>query len=77
MTILAGLGNVSIQRLKYVWAEIHEKFLRKFEELENLMSTVKNYSNYRHYIKNHKGPILPYIGIYLRDLLFANEGKFF
>ena len=74
MTIIAGLSNVSIQRLKYIWSEISDKNTKKYEELENLMSTMKNYSNYRNYIKTHKGPIFPYLGIYLRDFFFVNEG---
>ncbi len=39
------------------------------------MSNIKNYNTYRTQLKTLKGPILPYLGVYLRDLLFVKEGN--
>lgn len=43
-----------------------------------LVSTKHNFQNYRSALANAKLPALPYIGVYLRDLVFieeANPGK--
>jgi hypothetical protein len=40
------------------------------------MSTARNYSRYRGYVKSRPSYVLPYVGIYLKDILVIKEGIF-
>jgi len=55
------------------------KLPKKFETakvfLENLMRPMYNYGNYRLHLKNIKGDVLPYLGVFLRDVTFIEDGN--
>eukprot|EP01100_Stratorugosa_tubuloviscum_P001013 TRINITY_DN1226_c0_g1_i1.p1 TRINITY_DN1226_c0_g1~~TRINITY_DN1226_c0_g1_i1.p1 ORF type:complete len:472 (-),score=115.81 TRINITY_DN1226_c0_g1_i1:54-1469(-) len=75
MQILAGLNNVAIQRLQKTWAGLNPKYKLIFDELDELMETKHNFKRYREAIQKRPLPILPYFGIYTRDLTFIEEGN--
>lgn len=75
MEILGGLSLRPIQRLKQTWALLPEKYHNMWRQMEELMDNKHNYKLYRAEIKERKPPILPYLGVYLRDLTFIEEGN--
>ncbi len=91
MEILAALGLICVSRLKRTWKvalsgrselltflqELPEKHRQMYMELEQLMTSFQNYKNYRTALDNvNTGePAIPYLGVYLRDLLFIEEGN--
>eukprot|EP01119_Soliformovum_irregulare_P025529 TRINITY_DN9495_c0_g2_i2.p1 TRINITY_DN9495_c0_g2~~TRINITY_DN9495_c0_g2_i2.p1 ORF type:complete len:524 (-),score=106.06 TRINITY_DN9495_c0_g2_i2:73-1644(-) len=84
MEILAGINNYNVINLTEVWKALPEKWSTTFADLETLMSSQNNYKNYRRYfarilkddLNNSKlPPILPYLGLYLRDITFVHEGS--
>jgi hypothetical protein len=75
MEILAALGNAAVHRLRSVWDSIDPRLMDKYNELETLMGSARNHARYRSYLKCRTGPVLPYLGIYLKDCVFINEGK--
>jgi len=78
MEVLAGLNLYPIQRLKQTWGALSDKYKETMERLENLMENKQNYKNYRERltrIKQNGEPVLPYLGVYLRDLTFIDEGN--
>lgn len=78
MEVLAGLNLYPIQRLKQTWQNLSEKYKESMERLEQMMENKHNFKNYRDRlakIKTNGEPTLPYLGVYLRDLTFIEEGN--
>jgi hypothetical protein len=75
MAFVAGFNNAAIQRLKYTRAELSNRSLKRLETLENLMSAEGSYKHYRSVIHRAKPPLVPYIGVYLADLTFIDDGN--
>jgi len=82
MAVLGGLNHGSISRLKAVWGSLPNKVKLQLNELDALMDSKQNYKNYRQSLAKDRedcrlvpAPIVPYLGLYLRDLFFAEEGN--
>ena len=45
------------------------------EELKELMSYRRNFGDYRGVIKTAKPPCIPFLGLYLTDLTFIEDGN--
>lgn len=77
MEVHSALSQGSIARLKSVWARLDPKCTRLFAEHEELLTPVGNFRKYRQLLADldQTHPTLPYIGLFLRDTLFANEGN--
>src|SRR5438105_572408 len=45
------------------------------EKFNRLLNTKNNFQNYRHTLNRAKSPCIPYIGVYLRDMTFIEEGN--
>jgi hypothetical protein len=74
MAVLSGLNEGSIYRLKHTRAEIPPRWAQTFQELQDLMKAEFSYRAYREELANAQPPCIPYIGIYLRDLTYFEEG---
>eukprot|EP01118_Nematostelium_gracile_P004861 TRINITY_DN15793_c0_g1_i1.p1 TRINITY_DN15793_c0_g1~~TRINITY_DN15793_c0_g1_i1.p1 ORF type:complete len:264 (-),score=72.17 TRINITY_DN15793_c0_g1_i1:25-816(-) len=68
MEIISGLNNFVIQRLKKLWANVHPKSFKMFGELEELMDGHHNYKHYKNELLERKLPVLPYFGLFMRDM---------
>lgn len=78
MEVLAGLNNGSVQRLKKTWEALTKKDRQAFEELEEFCSNKGSYKHLREAAKSFiakEAPCLPYLGIYLADLIMTDEGS--
>mmetsp|Transcript_9301 Transcript_9301/g.23316 ORF Transcript_9301/g.23316 Transcript_9301/m.23316 type:complete len:480 (-) Transcript_9301:83-1522(-) len=75
MEILGGMNNVAVQRLKRTWAALSDRAKSTLDDLNDLMDTKQNYKNYRDALELCKVPVVPYLGITLRDLTFIEEGN--
>lgn len=62
LSIVSGLSNYTVQRLKTVWASVGEKYIKDFKSLETLMNPARNFSNYQKELSSRKAPVLPYLG---------------
>jgi hypothetical protein len=69
MAIIAGLNNVSITRLKFLWNK--QKYIKKINVLNELMSPQGNYKNYRSELEDRlltdDTPSVPYLGMIVSD----------
>eukprot|EP01124_Arcella_intermedia_P031671 TRINITY_DN7215_c0_g3_i1.p1 TRINITY_DN7215_c0_g3~~TRINITY_DN7215_c0_g3_i1.p1 ORF type:complete len:724 (+),score=135.44 TRINITY_DN7215_c0_g3_i1:79-2250(+) len=75
--ILAGFAGNAIFRLKKTWAKI-EKEKKVFDEYSQLKATLAqdhNYKTYRDVLKEVNPPCLPYLGVFLTDLTFLEDGN--
>lgn len=74
MAILGGLNEGPVYRLKFTKAEIPPKFQQAITELQNVMSAEGSYNAYRLELAAATPPCIPYLGVYLRDLTYFDEG---
>ncbi|EFA80500.1 Ras guanine nucleotide exchange factor [Heterostelium album PN500] len=75
MAFLGGLNNSALLRLKFTKALVGKKYLESLESLEKEMSCESSYKTYRELLHNTDPPCVPYIGVYLTDLTFIEEGN--
>lgn len=74
-TLTAGLALAAVYRLKKTWPLINDESKKTFEDLQKAISREGNFAAIRSRIKNVKPPAMPYIGIYLTDLTFIEDGN--
>ncbi|KAJ6235043.1 guanine nucleotide exchange factor [Anaeramoeba flamelloides] len=78
MEVVAALNHAAIMRMKNTWAKLGQEVLQNFEELSAITATEKNYLQFRKEIKKRielKHPLIPYVGIYTKDLFAIEEGN--
>lgn len=76
MEIVSALSQGPIYRLKVIFSSISERHQESWLKLKQLMSPDGNYSNARTLMKNwniEETDKLPYIGLFLQDLLAYEE----
>lgn len=76
--VIAALGLTSVSRLKRTWKDLPDKFKATYQEIEDMLSNFQNYKNYRRELDkadDMMAPTLPYLGVFIRDLLFIEEGN--
>ncbi|EGC30334.1 hypothetical protein DICPUDRAFT_157929 [Dictyostelium purpureum] len=76
MEILSGLNLTPVFRLKKTWETIPRKYLATFRHLNSLMAPKFNFKVYRDVLHTKNLPCLPFLGVYLTDLTFLEEGSF-
>jgi len=75
MEILSGLNASAIFRLKMTWVELSTKQRELLHELNVLMSSSGSYKNLRATLRQKSPPGIPYLGVFLTDLTFLNDGN--
>ena len=74
-SVISGLNLASIFRLKQTWAAVSAEKKAQYDELNKYISRDFNFRAIRTALKNVKPPCIPYIGLYLTDLTFIEEGN--
>ena len=67
--LVAGMKLSPISRLKLTWAGLNRKIQVKWERLEELFSIEGNHKNYREALQTSTPPLIPYLGLYSKDLI--------
>ena len=76
MEVVSGLQNSAVFRLKQTWAGLDKtRYVRLFEEQREVMLRDQNYKNFREKLHNVNPPCIPYLGVYLTDLTFIEDGN--
>jgi son of sevenless-like protein len=75
MEIISALHSSSIARMKQTWALIPEHLMEKLETLNTLMSPNDNFKNYREALRSISSTCIPYLGLWLADLTFIDDGN--
>ncbi|ANB15313.1 Ras family guanine nucleotide exchange factor CDC25 [Sugiyamaella lignohabitans] len=75
LSIISALQSVNIMRLKRIWELLPLKYNTSFQNLKKLLIPDKNFAYYRSKLKDQSPPCIPYLGLYLSDLIFIEEGN--
>jgi son of sevenless-like protein len=73
--ILAGLNSAPIHRLKRTLESLSHKSIETMSRLKRVMESGKNFSLYREHLHKANPPCVPFLGMYLTDLTFIEDGN--
>eukprot|EP01135_Chromosphaera_perkinsii_P004376 Nk52_evm27s279 gene=Nk52_evmTU27s279 len=73
--VITTLTSAPIKRLQDTWYHIDPKYSTIVEKLEGLILPNNNRLRYRSALRNLRKPCLPYLGVYMSDLLFIDSGN--
>ncbi len=71
--IYVGLNQWAVQRLKALWAALPTKWLKRYEELDQLCNPKSNSAAMRALLRSLDAPVVPPIDLFLRDLTALGE----
>ncbi|PLB47750.1 Ras1 guanine nucleotide exchange factor [Aspergillus steynii IBT 23096] len=74
MSIISGLGLTPVYRLRFTWSQVSRRTLANLDELRHLMGSTRNFVQYRETLRSSAPPCVPFLGIYLTDLTFLDDG---
>uniref|UniRef100_A0A3P9JXS1 Ras protein specific guanine nucleotide releasing factor 1 n=1 Tax=Oryzias latipes TaxID=8090 RepID=A0A3P9JXS1_ORYLA len=74
LEITSSLNRSSIFRLKKTWLKVSKQTKTVVDKLQKLVSSEGRFKNLREALKNCDPPCVPYLGMYLTDLAFIEEG---
>ncbi|KAI0226232.1 hypothetical protein L0F63_003983 [Massospora cicadina] len=75
VSIMCALQTSAVIRLRQTWKLVPEKHMRTMESLRELTNHARNYQTLREHLRVATNPCLPFLGVYLTDLTFADEGN--
>lgn len=73
--IISGLNSAPIHRLRRTWDLLNARVAMSAEDLNRLMNSSKNFSKYREALHQTQPPCVPFLGVYLTDLTFIEDGN--
>lgn len=73
MAVVGGLCHSSISRLKDTTSHVPSEVTKVLNEMTDLLSSCRNYDNYRHAYNKRSGFKIPILGVHLKDLISVNE----
>ncbi|XP_031157077.1 ras-specific guanine nucleotide-releasing factor 2 isoform X7 [Sander lucioperca] len=74
LEITSALNRSAIFRLKKTWAKVCKQTKALMDRLQKTVSSEGRFKNLRETLKNCNPPCVPYLGMYLTDLAFIEEG---
>ncbi|ORZ20438.1 ras guanine nucleotide exchange factor domain-containing protein [Absidia repens] len=75
MAILSAFDNSSVGRLKRTWELVGARTSQVLSHIRKIMGANRNFSEYRQLIHSVNPPCIPFLGIYLQDLTFIEDGN--
>ncbi|TKC40781.1 hypothetical protein EI555_016448 [Monodon monoceros] len=74
LEITSSMNRSAIFRLKKTWLKVSKQTKTLIDKLQKLVSSEGRFKNLREALKNCDPPCVPYLGMYLTDLAFIEEG---
>ncbi|KAG0052376.1 hypothetical protein BGZ83_002670 [Gryganskiella cystojenkinii] len=72
---MAALSQSPIHRLKRTWEQVPTRTMTSFMDLQVLMGVAKNWAEYREVLHSVNPPCVPFVGMYLTDLVMIQDGN--
>ncbi|KAJ3430981.1 guanine nucleotide exchange factor [Anaeramoeba flamelloides] len=74
-SVMAALASSAIYRLKFTFKELPNKQLETFKKLKQVVKGDNNFKNYRQLLNQIQPPCIPFMGVFLSDLTFIEDGN--
>jgi len=75
LNVLNAFDSPGLFRLKSTWEGVGERYMKIIEELKEFVHVDLNHKKIRDWLEEAVPPIVPYLGILLKDLTFINDGN--
>lgn len=75
MAIYSGLNNAALNRLRRTWDAVNQRHLQLFQNIKDILAPSRNFSRYRETLRKLQPPCVPFLGVYLTDLTFIEDGN--
>lgn len=75
MAILSAFDNSAVGRLRRTWEFVGNRIHQTLNSIRKLMGSNRNFTEYREMIHSVNPPCIPFLGIYLQDLTFIEDGN--
>lgn len=75
MSILSALSSAGIHRLRKTWAMVSKRTKETLEDMNRLMNSSRNFQEYRDILSLVSDAAVPFFGVCLMDLRFAQDGN--
>lgn len=75
MAVLSAFDNSAVGRLKRTWEMVGARTNHILSNIRKLMGANRNFNQYRALIHSINPPCIPFLGIYLQDLTFIEDGN--
>lgn len=75
MGIVAGINVSATQRLKHTKGHVKKALASSFQALDKLMNPNRSWREFRAALESSHLPALPYLGVFLTDLTFTEDGN--
>lgn len=75
MAILSAFDNSAVGRLNRTWEIVGARSMQALASLKRLLGAQRNFVEYRSLIHSVNPPCIPFLGIYLQDLTFIEDGN--
>jgi hypothetical protein len=62
-------------RLKKTWKAVSRSRKAAWDKLLSQMSPQKSFASYRGCIRQAHAPLVPYLGVYMQDMVFIEDGN--
>ncbi|XP_049851352.1 ras guanine nucleotide exchange factor A-like [Schistocerca gregaria] len=73
--VIAACESAPIARLKKTWSAVEPSSIKMLESFKQTINSEGSFKKLRQLMKTGAMPIMPYIGIYLGDLTFIEDGN--
>ncbi|XP_077868755.1 ras-specific guanine nucleotide-releasing factor 1-like [Saccoglossus kowalevskii] len=74
LEITSALMNSAVYRLKKAWDKVSKQTRAMLDKLQNVVSSEGRFKNMREALHRIDPPCIPYLGFYLTDLAFIEDG---
>jgi hypothetical protein len=77
LEVLAGFDSAPLARMLQTWSSLSPAVAKQCESLRESVNIANNYRTLRELVSQAtaSGPAIPYLGMYMADLLFIEEGN--